>query len=194
MDTLYTDYPSVLKYTPIAVRYGPWMLNEEDEGLQHEEGVKYRLRISAPRSNRRGEDQYIADSITVDVPPDGVVRLKLLPSDRYLPKGRYIVEYFRDGCRTPVDVQDWVVPSLSPSNSYNFVLSDQDPILPLNIWRVLTVSPGDDWTSEYNHLTWRTTRPEPGTGISLTYTPAATLDQLLNFRLDNLGNIDRVRA
>jgi hypothetical protein len=191
---LFSSTPAVLKYTPIVIKFGAWVLNEDSTELPAEELTRYRLRISPPRTNRKGEDQYIADSKVIEVPADGIIRLKLLPSDRYLPKGRYQVEYYREHCSTPVDIQQWVVPSLPPVNTYSFIMTQFDPVLPLRVWQVLSVSPGDNWVAEYNNLSWRVVRPPEETEITITYTPAATLDQLINYNLtDELNQIDRIR-
>lgn len=191
---MYSASPSVLEYTPIAIKFREWMQDADSSAVKHSDDVKYRLRISPPRSNRKGEEQYIADSIIVNVPDDGIIRLKLLPSDRYLPIGEYVVEYYRSGCSTPIDVQKWVVPSLARVNYYSFVLGEYDPILPIRIWRVLSVTPGSNWVSEYNNLSWRSVRPAEGEIINIEYTPAATLDQLLQFNLNDLSNQTRIRV
>jgi len=180
-------------YTPIAIQFKPWALNQDNSALGHTEGVKYRLRITSPRSNRKGQDQYIADSLILDVPPDGLLRFQLLPSDKYLPIGRYQAEFFRVGNRTPLDVQTWVVPSVPMLNQYFFALGDQDPVLPLKVWRVLSVSAGDNWVAEYNSLTWRFGRPALGTDITVDYQPAATLDMLQEYKTGTLGNVERMR-
>ena len=180
-------------YTPIVIQFNPWMLADDDSAITHSAEVKYRLRITAPRSNRRGDSQYIADSIIVPVPADGLVRFKLLPSDRYLPIGRYIVEYFRSGCSTPLDTQEWMVPSVPRLNTYSFVLGENDPVLPLKIWRILSVTPGDNWVAEHNALTWRFERPLAGTMVKLDYAPAATLDTLLDYKINKLEQVERPR-
>jgi hypothetical protein len=188
------DRVTTQTYTPIIIQFNPWILREDESALEHDPDVRYRLRISAPRSNRRGEEQYIADSILLDVPADGLLKFKLSPSDRYLPIGRYVVEYFRVGCSTPLDTQEWIVPSMPVRNTYSFVLGDLDPVLPLKVWRVLSVSPGDQWVTEYNTLTWRDERPLAGTDITVNYQPAATLDVLIDSKVNRLDSVDRLRG
>jgi len=188
-DTLTTQ-----TYTPVIIQFNPWMVEVDGSEVKHDPEVKYRLRISSPRSNRRGEDQYIPDSILLNVPADGLLKFKLTPSDRYLPVGRYTVEYFRDGCSTPLDKQYWIVPSLPIKNTYSFVLGELDPILPLKVWRVLSVSPGDQWVTDYNVLTWRDERPLNGTQITVEYQPAATIDNMLDNKVGKLDSVDRLRG
>jgi hypothetical protein len=186
--------------TPIVIDYKPSMLDAAEEPVYHNQRnrrkPKYTLRISPPRSAKRGTTQYLPDSIIYKIPEDGIVRFKLPPSNLYFPRGRYIVEFFRSGCQIPIDVQRWLVPAIPKQLSYTFTYDEHEtsPVLPLYIWNINSVSPAAEFLANYNSLMWVTeNRPSFGTQITATYTPAVTLDQLQEYKLANFEGVTRIR-
>ena len=182
-----------LKYTPIVIQFVPPILTDDGSPYVDKEGKhRYSLRISTPVSNRPGEAQYIADSFVYPVPEDGLVRLQLIPSDRYLPIGRYTVQYYRIGHKQPLFTQRWIVPQAPPAGAYAFLYQAMPPILPIDVWKITNVSAGDEWVSNFNSLTWGTP-PALGEMVTVKYARAVTLDQLVDLRPRNFRDIDRVR-
>jgi hypothetical protein len=190
----------VQDFTPVVIDFKAAMLDIEDNPVFHHSSgrkkPKYTMRISPPRSVRRGVKQYLCDSIVFPIPEDGVVRFKLPPSMLYLPRGRYIVEFFRSGSQIPFDTQRWLVPAIPKRQSYTFTYdeSDPDPTLPLYVWSIDSVSPAAEFVANYNTLIWLAeTRPAFGTSITATYTPAVTLDQLIEYKSSEFEGVTRVR-
>ncbi len=184
-----------LTYTPIVIQFLSPILNEDSSPYTDKQGKKrYALRISCPPSNRPGEWQYIPDSYYYEIPDDGLLRLQLVPSDRYLPIGRYVVEYFRIGKKLPVLTQRWVVPKPPPIGTYSFSYELQPPILPVDVWKITSVSAGHEWVGLYNSLTWGTP-PALGEVVNVRYQRAVTLDKLIDYSLNSnsIKETDRIR-
>lgn len=186
--------------TPIVIDFRAAMFDSLDNPVHHSKPgnkkPKYTLRVSPPRSVRRGVKQYIADSVVYPVPEDGVVRFKLAPSNLYFPKGRYIVEFFRAGSKIPIDTQRWLVPAIPKQLHYTFTYDETDPnpVLPLYVWQINTVSPASEFVANYNALVWTVeNRPSFGTTITATYTPAVTLDQLMEYKPQDFEGVSRIR-
>jgi hypothetical protein len=186
--------------TPIVIDFKPSMLDASEQPVYHRQRTrnkpKYTLRISPPRSVKRGVTQYISDSLWYPIPEDGIVRFKLPPSNLYFPRGRYIVEFYRAHCQIPIDIQRWLVPAIPKQLSYTFTYDEYEPspILPLYIWNINSVSPASEFVSSYNALMWLSeNKPSFGTTITATYTPAVTLDQLHEYKLVDFEGVTRIR-
>lgn len=184
---------NTFKYTPIVIQFRPPILDDSGSPYVDKEGKhRYALRISTPASNRQGENQYIPDSFYYPVPEDGLVRMYLVPSDRYLPVGRYVVEYYRIGHKLPLLKERWIVPQPPPMGSFSFTYQAMPPILPIDVWKVVTVSAGEEWVSNFNSLTWGMP-PALGAEVTIRYKRAVTLDKLIDRKLNQSKDIDRIR-
>lgn len=192
----YSVFPSALhslyqEYTPIVIQFKSPVLDPFDDPVNHgspnRKRPEYTIRITPPRSAKRGITQFIKDSIVLSVPEDGIVRYKLAPTNIYFPQGRYFVEYFRRGSQIPLDEQHWIVPAVPKQLTYTFVVDDNPGVtqrLPLYIWKINSVSPGDGFISDWNQLSWPfEAKPAAGTELTLEYVPAVTLDQLVEYKV-----------
>jgi hypothetical protein len=203
LDPFYSGYTLgantlMQKYTPVAIDFRSALRDSEEQDVNHKRRGQYKpkyfMRITPPRSSQRGLQQHLSDSVTIKLPENGVFRYQLVPSDLYYPKGRYIVEYFRQGSQIPIDTQHWLVPPIPKILNYTFVVEEEQQYLtlPIFVWQVNNVSPASDFISEWNRVTWLST-PAVGTTISVNYQPAATLDRLVEYKLDNLEGVTRIR-
>lgn len=187
------------EFTPIAIDFRSAFRDEENQDVYHptkSNKPRYYLRISPPRSSRRGVKQYIADSIIVPLGVDKTFRYKLAPSNLYYPNGRYIVEYYRHGCQIPVDKQEWLVPAIPSQALVNFRYDTEEDqiVLPLFVWRIRSVSPAFNYVSDYNLMTFNSAeRPPKGTQLTIEYDPAITLDYILEYSNTNLSGVSRIR-
>jgi hypothetical protein len=172
-----TDLPLV--YSPIRVQFvQPFRLSPDDEDLT--DYSQYYLKIIPPVSNRPGVNYYLKESFTINIPADGLLSLELIPSDRFLPIGRYAVEYYRKGNPVPLDKQNWIIP-LKPFLSSTSVLYESGDItLPYNIWSIAKVTPAQSFRYENNILTAFGEMLEAGiTLLNITFQPALTLDEII---------------
>lgn len=204
LDPFYSGYTVgnntlMQKYTPVAIDFVSAIQDQNGQQVVHSKKGQYKskyfMRISPPRSSQRGVQQHMSDSVVVKLSEDGVFRYQLVPSDLYYPKGRYIVEYFRQGSQIPIDTQKWLVPAIPKILNYSFVVEEaglQYSNLPIFVWRVDNVSPANNFVSEWNRINWFSP-PEKGTTVSINYQPAVTLDRLLEYKLQNLDDVTRVR-
>jgi hypothetical protein len=180
-----------LEYTPIIIHWVESFQDPEGNPLwtrtdQDPDKLppQYWMKIHAPSSNRRGFKQNLPDVLKLKIPPDGLVRLKLVPSNRYLPIGRYTVEYYRVGCSIPINVERWIVPAPMQYRNFQFIYLGDPPDLPFDVWQITNVTPGDGWVINYNSLIWNSgvNPPLHGTKYDLEYWPAYTLDQLIEYK------------
>lgn len=195
-------YPPNLnqEYTPVAIDFKAAMTDEQDTQLfaraPHEYKPRYFLRISLPRSSRVGISQHIADSIVVPIAADGVFRYKFAPSTSYYPFGRYIVEYYKRRNSIPLDIQEWTVPPISKNMKYvvNYQEDIEEYTLPVNVWDVLTVSPAAEYVSLYNRLRFIGSIDfVNNTPVTITYQPAATLNQLIQYDASHQHFVTHIR-
>lgn len=198
----YGYYPPNLNqdYTPIAIDFKGGLTDGDDLELfaqaDGEYKPRYRLRISLPRSSRKGIAQHIADSVIVPIASDGVFRYKLAPSTSYYPFGRYIVEYYKHRNSIPLDIQEWTVPAISKTLKYviNYEEGVEEYSLPVNAWNVLSASPAAEYVSNYNKIRFVSTidfvNNQP---VTLTYQPAVTLDQLIDYEANQQHYVSHIR-
>lgn len=198
----YGYYPPqrVQEYTPIVINFKAAILSADDEPVEtntyNGNKPQYFVKISYPRSTRRGANQHIADSVVIPINSDGLFRYKLAPSATYYPQARYIVEYFKRRNRIPLDTQEWLVPAIPKFTKYTFNYQEdlQQYALPTNLWQVTNLSPAAEYVSNYNTLTLLSTIGfQEGQPVTVTYEPAVTLDRLLEYNIDNFSDLSRVR-
>jgi hypothetical protein len=172
-----SDLPLV--YSPIRAQFvQPFRLSPDDEDLK--DYSKYFLKITPPVSNRPGVSYYLKEPFIVNIPADGLLSLELIPSDRFLPIGRYVVEYYRKGNSVPLDKQNWIVPLKPLLSSTSVLYQSGDITLPYNIWSIANVTPAQSFRYENNILTAFGEMLEAGiTLLNISFQPALTLDEII---------------
>jgi hypothetical protein len=176
----------MIEYTEILVNFQSPALDAEDNPLIETE---YILEILFPRGNRPGTYQSIQDKVIVTATVGEDLRLKLLPSDRYFPLGRYQINYYRPGNPQPIDRQQWLVPERKGTRNFVWHVSTSGASIPLPDDYFSSLDPSWNGTFEIlsNQLNWITNNPPVGTEISIAYTAAVTLDQLIEIPERNSG-------
>lgn len=167
-----------VSYTPLVIQFLPSVLHADGSPLENAES--YYLLIKTPVSNHRGHAATLPETIRVDIPEDGLVRLQLVPNQSRLPINRYEVEYRRKGAKTPLLTQQWVVPEFTSyrRGSYVFISSGTlNETLPLDVWKVNDISAGTNWIATYNNLVWANFNSIPPVGerVTVDYEQALTL-------------------
>lgn len=191
-EPLYTYRPGLtgqVSYTPVVIQFVPSILLADGSPVNKKDtqrGFYYYLRISCPESNKLGTLATLPESFIVPIPEDGLIRLQLVPTTTLLPRGHYIVEYFRTNSKKPLLTQNWAVPELSPNakDSYSFTYETSTKVLPLDVWDVLNVQGaqaglGANWRALYNNLFWDAPEPLVGTSMTVVYKQALTLHDIL---------------
>lgn len=163
-------------YCPIIIQFEPAVLDAQGDPLP---GDRYRLKIKAPVSNRRGVRQSMKSEYFIEVPENGLVQLRLMPSDRYIPNGEYEVLYYVENQVNPIDTQKWIVPAKPGARHYSFVWDGNPPALPVDLFSVTQMSPYYEFTYSYNEILWTAEPPPQNTEIEILYQPAASLQELL---------------
>jgi hypothetical protein len=176
----------MLQYTEILVNFQSPILDADDNPLIE---TDYILEILFPRSNRPGVYQSVPDKVTVTATVGQDLRLKLLPSDRYFPLGRYQVNYYKPGNPEPIEHQQWLVPERKGMRNFVWQVSSLSEAIPLPDDYFSHLDPAWDGTFEIlsNQLNWITNNPPVGTEISIGYLAAVTLDQLIEIPERNSG-------
>jgi len=203
-EPLYTYRPGLtgkVSYTPVVIQFVPSILNPDGSPIVKKDvsaGFSYYLRISCPESNKLGTLATLPETFIVAIPPDGLVRLQLVPTTTLLPRGHYLVDYLRTNSKKPLLTQRWAVPELSPTakGSYSFNYQTSVTVLPLDVWDVLNVKSsnstlGQNWRSEYNNIFWDTPEPMVGQPMTVVYRQALTLNDIV---LPSEFSKDRVRV
>ena len=179
-----------ITYTPIIIKYVPAVI--ADPGLSSTESISNPLRlvIHSPTSKLPGIEQSISKPISFNIPPNGLIKLKLLPSNLYIPVGKYTATIFEKGNKAYLERSIWVVPQ-SPailSTTITRGNSDLDNITNLNIFSISSIdyknidsSISNTYTYELdgNSLVWGANRPPEGTRYTIMYQPAVTLNELI---------------
>jgi len=198
----YGYYPpqTVQEYTPVVINFKAAMLNANGDAVYGtvKKAIKpqYFLKISPPRITRKGTDQHMSDPIIVPIDSDGMFRYQLAPSNSYYPFGRYVVEYYKRRNSIPFDIQEWTVPALPKTQAYTFNYDEaiEDYQMPLNLWSAISLSPAAEYVVNYNILRFvGTTDFRSRDALRLVYQPAATLDQLLQYDINDLNQNTRIR-
>lgn len=174
------------QHTEIVIRFQSPALDAEGSPLINS---LYTLEILSPRSNRPGLDQFVPDRFFVNATIGEPLYLKLLPSDRYFPLGRYQVNYYRSGNSEAIHHENWIVPERRGTVSFPWRVSSLSEPIPMP--DDYFSSPAVDWNGSFevinNQLNWLTNNPPVGTDLSVSYTAAVTLDQLIQIPERNSG-------
>lgn len=176
----------MIQYTEILINFQSPALDPDDNPLIEGE---YILEILFPKGNRPGVHQFIKDKVIVTATIGETLTLKLLPSDRYFPLGRYQVNYYKPGNPEPIDRQQWLVPERKGTKTFPWYVSalDSPIILPDDYFTGLSTSWEGTFEVLNNQLTWLTNNPPIGTNLQFSYTAAVTLDQMLELPERNSG-------
>jgi len=171
----------MLKYTPIVINFQPAVLTEDDEQLNTD---SYYLKIQAPGSRVIGPNQTYPGEYTYRIPTNGVLRLKLASSDTYIPKGRYVVTYYKVGRTIPIKKEEWVVPLAPDVARVYYYFPPNVPVgLPPNFYSLISAPVGAIVSLVNNTITWT---GDPQHNVELVYQPGATLDQLVQHPFNQL--------
>lgn len=174
-----------LTYSPIVVELvSAYKLDEETPDIDF---TKYSLYIEPPRSSRPSVQHFIRDPFRITFPSQGALKLELIPSDVYLPIGRYKVSYFKEGYSKALDKQVWIVRSRPRISSYSFLLNTNPYALPFTFWDVLSVNDSASFSYENNMLNVLNENLL-NTIINITFQPALTVDQLIEYNINTLPN------
>lgn len=172
-----------LTYSPIKIQFVPPILIHDSDDSDVPDTTDYSnyfLKIIPPRSNRPGVNYALSEPIILNIPSNGFLSLKLVPSSNFLPIGRYRTEYYRKGNSTPLDVQNWIIPSKPLSTNLSILYTGQPLSLPYNVWSINSVSPSTSFIYENNLLTALGEALQAGiTNLTVNYQPALTLDQIV---------------
>lgn len=145
----------------------------------------YYLHITPPASSRPGVFSHIREPFIIEIPADGLVKFELIPSDLFIPRGRYRVRYYRRGNSKPFDIQNWIVRSKPLFQSLTLLYSSSQIALPYFVWAVNSVSGVDSFIFEQNMLNIFSNSLILGQStISVQYQPALTLDQLIEYNIN----------
>ena len=173
----YSSFNLPLTYAPIKIQFVPPVLITDSDTIDYSD---YFIKISPPRSNRPGINYALSEPTLVNIPTDGLLNLQLVPSDSFLPKGRYFVQYFKRGNSTPLDSQHWIVPVKPIPSSLSLLYTGQPLPLPYNVWSVSSVSFAESFVYENNSLVATGQLLLAGiTNLTVNYQPALTLDQVI---------------
>lgn len=145
----------------------------------------YYLYITPPSSSRPGVFSHLREPFIVQIPPDGLVKFELVPSDLFIPRGRYTVRYYKRGQSKPLDIQTWIVRSKPLFASLTLLYSSSQIALPYFVWAVNSVSGVDSFIFEQNMLNIYSSSLILGQStMSVQYQPALTLDQLVEYNVN----------
>jgi hypothetical protein len=178
-------------YTPIVINFHSGLLGSSKNEIFSErrgQKPKYYLAITVPRIAKRGTLQFIPDKLHLPVPEDGYLRFQLPPSTINMPFSRYHVDICRVGTHIPLDRQEWLVPPILKEKTYYFSVQNADDVLlPLYVWQVNALSPIQQFASTNNRISWvKDFLPTVGSQITVKYSPAVTLDIILEYSNQNL--------
>lgn len=166
------------KRTPILIKFvTPVIL--EDDALEPQVINPVKLVIVAPQSSLHSVEQTLALTTVVTVPFDQELRLRLLPSDSYKPKGRYKVKVLQGKNSTPLYDMTWIVPE--PPEVRTISVVNQGNVDDINVaaFEVLDVSHNGEYKLEGSKLIWTQNPPPLNVTYQVTYQPAVTLDRLI---------------
>lgn len=180
---MYSSLALPLTYSPIVIQFVPPVL--VGTAVDTTDFSDYWLKITPPRSNRPGLNHYLKKDIHVNIPSNGLLKLQLIPSNIFQPIGRYVVEYYQKGNTTPLTKQHWIVPDRPLAAKLTLLYTGSLLPLSYNVWSVSSVSPGDSFVYENNQLNVIGQTLQAGiTNLTINYQPALTLDQLIEYNVN----------
>ncbi len=162
-----------MEYTNVLIEFVPPILDFSDAPIGSQ--LEYFIKIKTPASNRPGVKQSIPTEITLPISYSEPLRLKLLPSDLYLPIGRYDVTYYQKGNKFPILEEIWVVPTLVRERTINLT---GELYLPTDFYSAVSLMPNIPFEIRHNQLVLLGETIGKPT-LTLTYQTAATRDMLV---------------
>jgi hypothetical protein len=172
--------PYKFSYSSLLINYVPSVISEDINVFQTT-NLPLRLEITNPTSRLPGHIHAYAAKTVVVIPIDGVVKLKLIPSELYLPLGYYDVSVMEKGNKVPLEKQKWLVPYVSGEHTMHIVRgsTDRDYILSLSELDISNVSHSDDYQIEGNYIIWGSNSPSPGTTYTIEYRRSLNLSEVI---------------
>lgn len=142
----------------------------------------YTMLITQEASTNYGPKQALPQTYTIDIPTNGIVKLKLLVlgsvRDKQAPIDRYIVRYYVG--QELLDMQYWRVPHLKLSSAAVTISNDgsgEGVIIPGNLYEPTSIEPDVPYSIVDNLLFFDNTAPIGE--YSLHYQPALTLQDIV---------------
>ncbi len=164
-------------YTNVLINYVPSVLAFDDQPVGD---PSYFIEIKTPHSNRPGLYQSLPQKINLPLIEGETLKLKLIPSDFYLPIGRYRVNYYRRGHTDPIHYEEWVVPTYPVVGKRVITIADYNPIpLPYDYFSSASLDWEGEWEVEHNYLVFRSLNPPIGQQLTLTYRAGVTREQIV---------------
>lgn len=177
-----------MQYTEILLKIPSFAVSDTDQDLINS---SYVITVLAPRSNRPGPEIFLPEKLVLRVSTNEELRFKLAPSDLYFPLGRYQVEYYKVGNNTPIHKELWLVPQRKGTRNYTWQVSGlgEQVAMPNDYFSAAQVNWSGTFEIVNNRLTWLANHPPVGQSVTLSYTAAATLDDLIELPNTNPGMI-----
>lgn len=175
-------------YTPVVIQYVPAVVlpGQDTSDYKNVRGCCNRIKINPPHSTGETVEQTLQAPVFVTIPSSGLVRLQLVPSDRYIPYGRYEVEYFVSGNSMAVRNEKWIVPCIIESHSVT-VTSTADPLgdsfniddTGYTVWSIDSISRPGSYEFINQKIRWLSNPPALNETYNVFYKPALTLGHIL---------------
>lgn len=165
-----------IPYIPIVIDFIPAVSSPDSSvSLLYN---SYKMLIRQEASNNASSWQCLPQDYIVTIPPEGVVRLKLLHleagSSKQSPINRYRVYYYVG--EELLDTQFWRVPPWLPNSQTLTLHNDgtETPIeLPPTVFEITSISPASEYILAGNFITFPAT--DPIGNYTLNYQPGLTL-------------------
>lgn len=178
----YTHSPILIHFLKPVLRYAE---NEQTENVMFGDGNKLLIECP-PSANDSYKQIFPSTKISLQIPTNGILRFKLMPTTAYTPNGRYKVSYIQHGVSHPVFEEEWkvdpVISSLtatmthdSSSNGDEFSVISQSSY---GIFEILSVDHPGEYKIENDRIKWLSNPPNNGQTYRVTYVPALTLKHL----------------
>lgn len=172
-------------YTPIVIFYAPPVIVD---GQSNNDTIPISLEICPPDSASVTVTQILPVCQRYILPHHGWLRLKLRPTEDYLPMGFYRVRFFQFKNRLPFLEQQWYVPRYNVVEEISVTRRQGEADeLPDNIYSILSLSIPGSWRLEANRLLWLENAPTLGTVYRIRVVRGLTLNQLVRRRPSSLS-------
>lgn len=155
--------------TPVKIQFSSPIETSNTISNAFEE---YKLAISVDASNLYATEQFLPQQYIIEVPTNGVVELRLIPSTSAHPNFRYRVKYYGDN--RLLDEQYWVIPPAPEKRTQSIDVFNGTYTLPIYIYEVLELRPQVEYTVTNGVLYISTD------GVyTVDYVPAVTLNEIV---------------
>jgi hypothetical protein len=139
------------------------------------------LLITPPLSRIHAAAQTLNIPVRVQVPTDGLLKLRLLPSKQYQPFGVYKVSIHKDNARLPIEEMQWTIPDPPVPKTIQISSSGTgEDFVNAAMYSIQGVSRSGDYTYvNGTTIKWLSNIPAAGEPYTVTYMPALTIDDLV---------------